>query len=80
MSTKLNNKSLPSEQNDKTAAYGFDRNYFKRFIHINKILFPAIKSKTLGWVLLLMVFRYVILCYVVDKFLALILCSFKIGF
>ena len=45
-------------QNLKPSSYGFDSNYFRRFININKVLFPRLVSKTVGWILFLVVFRY----------------------
>ena len=42
----------------KLFSYGFDAQYVKRFLLLNKILFPRLVSKTVGWLMSLIVFRY----------------------
>ena len=42
----------------KFFSYGFDIQYVKRFLLINKVLFPKVLSKTVGWLMSLVVFRY----------------------
>ena len=60
----INNESInekhedQTKQKSKTSKYGFDINYIRRFININKILFPAFLTKTVGWILFLIIFRY----------------------
>ena len=44
----------------KFFSYGFDIRYVKRFLLINKILFPKVLSKTVGWLMSLVVFRYLL--------------------
>ena len=44
----------------KFFSYGFDIKYVKRFLLINKVLFPKVLSKTVGWLMSLVVFRYLL--------------------
>ena len=44
----------------KLFSYGFDAQYVKRFLLINKVLFPKVLSKTVGWLMSLVVFRYLL--------------------
>ena len=46
-----------TNENITTSKYGFDINYIRRFVYINKILFPTFLTKTVGWILVLIAFR-----------------------
>ena len=47
-----------TSKSKKLFSYGFDAQYVKRFLLLNKILFPRLVSKTVGWLMSLIVFRY----------------------
>ena len=44
----------------KFFSYGFDIRCVRRFLRINKVLFPRVLSKTVGWLMSLVVFRYLL--------------------
>ena len=68
MATELKNENGDNDTGGNKAAssskklfsYGFDAQCVKRFLTINKILFPRLVSKTVGWLLSLIAFRYVL--------------------
>ena len=43
---------------DRSSTYGFDRIYLRRFLYLNKFLFPALRSRASAWILVLILFRY----------------------
>ena len=61
MTLKNDSKNIQQEnksnENNKASKYGFDINYIRRFIYINKILFPTFLTKTVGWISFLIIFR-----------------------
>ena len=60
----------------KFFSYGFDIQYVKRFLLINKVLFPKVLSKTVGWLISLVVFRY-LLYSLLQTDRVLFLCIFQ---